>query len=293
MSATALVKKVSNIFSLPEVVWQVSEILRQPDPDFTELEAVILHDPGLTASILKLANSSFYSFPGKVDMLTRAISLIGLRALKGIVIGAAVTRQFKDISSDLVNMDVFWFHSVTRAILAKDLAIRCQCSQTERFFIAGLLSSIGKLILYTQYPAQSAAIIQQGKCGEAELAAAERAMFGFDYAELSAELLKAWQLPAEIWEMIAFQLNPLAAAPRQTLDACILHVALSVSSVIQPSVGKEILDIQTQVSAATLEDEVLATLQTQMNEIEVLTQQALYQSMDVLTILRPETMMIF
>lgn len=292
MSPTALVRQVSNIFSLPEAVWEVSEILRQPEPNFAELEEVMLHDPGLTASILKLANSSFYSFPGKIDSLSKAMTIIGLRELKAIVIGTAVTRQFKDIASELVNMDVFWYHSVIRAILARSLAARCRCSNTERFFIAGLLSSIGKLIFFTQYPVQCADIIRRGKHSEAELVEAERAVFGFDYAELSAELLKEWKLPAEIWEMIAHQLNPLASH-NQKLEASILHVALSVSSTIQPSVGHEILDVKTQVSAAVLDAGVLEHLQLERDEIESMTQDALFQSMEILSILRPETMTIF
>ena len=288
MNSMTLVKQVSNIFSLPEIVMQVSEILRDPEPDFAELEAVILHDPGMTASILKIANSSFYSFPSKVDTLSRAITIIGLKELRAIVIGTSVTRQFKDIASDLVNMDVFWYHSVVRAIMAKELATRFNCVD----FIAGLLSCIGKLIFFTQYPVQSAEIIRMGKQSEAELAEAEREMFGFDYAELSAELLKEWKLPPEIWEMIAYQLDPMES-PNHELEACILHVALSISGIIQPSVGHEIGDIKTQVADAVFKEDILECLQLGSEEIEAIIQKALFQSMEIMFILRPESMTIY
>ncbi len=292
MSAATLVKQVNNIFSLPEIVMQVSEILREPEPDFSELESVILHDSGMTASILKIANSSFYSFPSKIDTLSRAITIIGLKELQAIVIGASVTRRFKDIASELVNMDIFWYHSVIRAILAKDLAMTCRLGNPERFFIAGLLSCIGKLILFTQYPVQSTEIIRMGKHSEAELAEAEREIFGFDYAELSAELLKEWKLPPEICEMIAYQLRPLES-PNQKSEACILHAALSISGIIQPSIGQELEDIQTHIPATVFAEGVLEHLQLELDRIEAIVQNALFQSMEVMFILRPESMTVY
>ena len=189
-------------------------------------------------------------------------------------------------------MDVFWYHSVVRAIIAKELATRFNCVDAERFFIAGLLSCIGKLIFFTQYPVQSAEIIRMGKQSEAELAEAEREMFGFDYAELSAELLKEWKLPPEIWEMIAYQLDPMES-PNHELEACILHVALSISGIIQPSVGHEIGDIKTQVADAVFKEDILECLQLGSEEIEAIIQKALFQSMEIMFILRPESMTIY
>ena len=289
MRAEALVKQVKTIFSLPEIVIQINEVLRQPEPNLMELESIIVHDPGLTASILKVVNSSYYSFPAKVDTLSKAITIIGLSELSAIVMGTAVTHRFKGIESTLMNMDIFWYHSVTRGVLAKNLALRGQCGNTERFFIAGLLSSIGKLILFTQYPQQSAEMMRTGLQQDADLAAAERQAFGFDYAELSAELLKAWQLPSEIWEMIAYQLNPLQS-PNHKTDACILHVASAIAGSIQPCVS---YDIHTQPLDAVFNPGVLEYLNLAQEEVQSISLEALLQAMDVIGVLRPETMVIF
>ncbi|WP_367155936.1 HDOD domain-containing protein [Methylomonas sp. HYX-M1] len=292
MNAASLVKQVDNVFSLPDIVIRVNQLLMAPEPDFAELEATILHDPGLTAAILKMVNSALYSFPSKIDTLSRAISIIGLNDLKAIVIGTSVTQQFKDIASELVNMDIFWNHSVVRAILAKDLAVRLKLGNTERFFIAGLLSCLGKLILYSRFPAESAKVIGSGELDEMALAKAEQAEFGFDYCEVSAELLKVWQLPADIWELIAYQLKPMDCAERQT-DACVMHVALAVSSTIQPSVGHEICDIRTRIAAQDFLPGVLERLELSVEEIADVADEAMFQSLDVISILRPQSMSIY
>ena len=289
MNATELAQQVKSVFSLPEIVLRVNEILSQPEPKIAALEEIIIHDPGLTASILKVVNSSFYNFPGKIDKLSKAIVILGLDELRSLVIGTSVTSQFKGIKPDLVDMNVFWYHSITRGVLAKKLAIRYKRNHSERFFIAGLLSSIGKLILFTQFPEQSAEIVRAGTIGDAELAEAERQRFGFDYAELSAELLKTWKLPIEIWDMIAYQLKPLAN-PNQQLDACILHVASATANSIQPCAN---YNFHTQPLATIFHPGVLEHMQLTQDDIESIAQDAFFQSLDIIGIIRPEVMAIF
>jgi len=289
MRAEELVKQVETIFSLPEIVMQVNQALQQAEPNIVELEHIIVHDPGLTASILKIVNSALYGLPCKIDTVSRAIAILGLRALSTIVMGTAVTHRFKGIESHLMNMDVFWYHSVTRGVLARDLAMRCKRSNGERFFIAGLLSSIGKLIVFTQLPEQAADIIRLGPLPEAELAEAERRTLGFDYAELSAELLKGWQLPEEIWGMIAYQLNPLQS-PHSVTDACILHLASSIANSIQPCLN---YDLDSHPLQWVVDDEVLARLQLDQEHLQAISLEAMFQAMEIIAILRPETMVIF
>ncbi len=289
MNATTLARQVKTIFSLPEIVLQVNHILRQPEPDLAELEERIINDPGLTASILKVVNSAYYSLPNKIDTLSRAIAIIGFRELSAIVIGTSVTRQFNGIAPEWVDMNVFWFHSITRGILAKNLATHSKCNNSERFFIAGLLSGIGKLIFFTQYPNQSAEIIRMGQQGDAALAEAERKLFGFDYAELSAELLKEWKLPIEIWEIVAYLFKPLDS-PIQKTDACILHVASSIANNIQPCAN---YDFDTHPLDALFNPGVLEHLQLTPNAIQSISLDALLQSMEVVSIIHPETMIIF
>lgn len=288
MNSEALAKQVKTVFSLPEIVLKVNDILRQTEPDFAALEELIIHDPGLTASILKVVNSSLYQLPNKVDTLSKAITILGLRELSAIVIGTSVTSQFKGIAPELLDMNIFWYHSVARGVLAKNLAIHCRANNSERFFIAGLLSGIGKLVFFTQYPEQAGEIVRLGLLNDAELATAERQRFGFDYAELSAALLREWQLPAEIWEMMAYLFKPLESKHQQN-EACILHVASSIANSIQPCVNFDISDQPDALFAPG----VLEQLQLTKEEIQTITLDAIFQTMEIIGIIRPEIMSIF
>ena len=233
MLTSSLVEKVAYLYSLPDVAVRVNELLDSDKASNAELENIIVCDPALTAQLLKLVNSAHYGFPGAVDTVSRAVSLIGHKELRNMVMAATVTNTFKDIPNHLVDMETFWFHSITCAVLARSLAETQRCKERERFFIAGLLHSIGKLVLFSQYPKESVQVLSYQGQGDAAVIAAEQRIFGFTYADLSAALLKAWKLPDNIWQMVASQLDPLNAQGN-TQEACVLHVAAKITASIEP-----------------------------------------------------------
>ena len=238
MNAQTLAHQVESLFSLPEVALRINEILNSSEPLNAELEEVIASDPAFTAKILKIVNSSYFGFPGTIDTISRAITIIGLKELKNLVITSSLNSCFKDIPEELVDMDVFWYHSVTSAVIARNLAKELKCSNYERLFIVGLMHSIGRLIYFTQCPEQSRKILSYKDQGEEAMIAEELNVLGFTHAELSAEFLKGWGLPAEIWKTIESYLEPLNAGDF-TRDACVLHVAGKIAGSIEPCATHE------------------------------------------------------
>ncbi len=237
MDPYTIATNVSSIFSLPDVVFRVTALINSGKVTNKKLEQTILNDPALTARILKFANSSYFGFHKKVETVSHAILLIGHEELRNIAIATSVTSTFKGISSDLVDMDRFWYHSVACGVVARLLATNSDSQ--ERFFIAGLLHSIGKLILFSQYPKESSEILSVTSNGEVVVANAERRIFGFTHAELGAELLKKWQLPPSIWKIVRYQLDPLKDDEFKN-DACVLCAAVNIASCIQPYTNQRI-----------------------------------------------------
>ena len=233
MNAQTLAHQVESLFSLPEIALRINEILNSSEPLNADLEEAIASDPAFTAKILKLVNSSYFGFPGTIDTISRAITIIGLKELRNLVITSSLTSCFKDIPEELVDMDVFWYHSVTSAVIARNLAKELKCSNYERLFIVGLLHSIGRLIYFTQCPEQSRIILSYKDQGEDVMIAEELNTLGFTHAELSAEFLKSWGLPAEIWKTIESYLDPLNAG-EFIQDACVLHIAGKIAGSIEP-----------------------------------------------------------
>ena len=239
MDARTLVANVTSILSLPDVVVHINDLINRGEATNAELEEVILNDPALTAKILKYGNSPYFGFSGKISTVLNAILLIGHRELRNLVMASAVTSTFKGISTDLVDMDRFWYHSVTCGVVARLLA--SNTNNRDRFFIAGLLHGVGNLILFSQFPVESARILSFSEKGEDAVIREGEKVFGFTYAELGAELLKQWRLPESIWRMVECQFDPMKAGEESArMDACILYAAFNITNHIQPCAHQKV-----------------------------------------------------
>ena len=231
MDSSTMAAKVKSIFSLPEVALKINELIGSGEASNDQLETIILHDPALTITLLRLVNSTYFSFSRKIETISQAISVIGHMELRNFVVATSVTSTFKGIPSDLVDMNTFWRHSVTCGVMARLFAAEKKCKERERFFIAGLLQGIGKLIFYSQYPSESKRILSVKDQGEVATREEELKIFGFTHNRLSAELLKQWELPPGIWKLIEYQFD-LKNAPIK--DSSILHVAVNIANCIEP-----------------------------------------------------------
>jgi HD-like signal output (HDOD) protein len=289
MSPKIIAENVNSIFSLPEVAIRINELMNSGEASSDNLEEIIIHDPALTAKLLKLANSPYFGFSRKIDTVSHAISLIGHKELRNLVIATSVTSTFKDIPPDLVDMEAFWYHSVTCGVMARLFAAQTNIKEQERFFIAGLLQGIGKLIFFSQYPTESKKILSLKDQGEAAIRNAEVEIFGFTHAQLSAEFLKQWQLPSSIWKMIEFQFDPLNEnAPIK--DSCILHVAENIASCIEPCASRT---VSMDEIKPTYHIEAWNQLGLSPEITQTIIGKAGLQILEMLGIIKPEAIMIY
>lgn len=232
ISPREIVAGTLHLVSLPEVFLRVNEMIDNPHYSAADIGRVISQDAGLTARLLKIVNSSFYGFPGKIDTVSRAITIIGMHELRDLILATSVVKLFSGLPNDIVTMDSFWRHSIGCALVARGLAARRGESHTERFFVEGLLHDVGNLLIYRKIPELAREALLRASHGSETLCQAERAVMGFDHAAVGGELLRAWKLPTHLEEAVAFHHTPLLA--RQfPLDAAITHLANIIASAVQ------------------------------------------------------------
>ncbi|MEK7792687.1 MAG: HDOD domain-containing protein [Pseudomonadota bacterium] len=289
MDARVIAANANSLYSLPEVALRINELINAGDATNAELEEVILHDPTLTAKVLKIVNSSYFGFSQKIETVSRAIVLIGQKELRNLAIATSVASTFKGISPKLVNMEVFWYHSVTCGVITRLIAAHLNRKEQERFFIAGLLHGIGKLIFFSQFPRESERILRLENQSDEVVTEAEQEIFGFTYAELGAELLKQWQLPDNIWRMIAFQLDPFNDSSYKE-DTCILHVAANIANCIEPCAIKA---VNLDEIKPTYKIEAWNQLDLNPEITQTIMGETGLQIFEVLAIIKPEAVMIY
>jgi putative nucleotidyltransferase with HDIG domain len=205
------VKDVAGLVSPPEVCLRLLDLVDSPKSTAHEIGEVISSDPNLSARLLKLVNSSFYNYSGRIDTLSRAIAIVGTRELYSLAISVSAVRAFSKIPAQLINMDTFWRHSLYCGIIARYLAKRCGILHPERLFVAGLLHDIGVLVMFARAPEKSRDLMLMAGGDENTLAYGERQEFGFNHADLGGLMATVWNLPDTLVEAIACHHNPLDA----------------------------------------------------------------------------------
>jgi HD-like signal output (HDOD) protein len=110
------VRGTPEIQSLPEIYELVSKVISMPSSSSEDIARVVRQDPGLTTRLLRLVNSSLFAFPGQIDTISRAISLVGTQQLRDLTLATCVIEMFEDVTTDFVDMQSYWRHCLATAV---------------------------------------------------------------------------------------------------------------------------------------------------------------------------------
>jgi len=227
-----LVRSITKVASLPNIFTQLNDAINDPNTTNKDFANIINEDTAIAARLLRITNSALYNFPSKVETITHAITIIGTNQLRDLVLASSVIAMFKNVPEDIITMESFWRHSVACGITARAIASQRREANIERFFVAGLLHDIGRLVLFMEMPDYMQAVFQLREEEHSLLYKHEKEIIGFDHAKLGGLLLKAWQLPARLIEGVALHHAPTRAV-QYPVEAAIVHSADVIANAMQ------------------------------------------------------------
>lgn len=203
MNARDIVEEATDIFVMSDSFIRIKELIDNEKSTIDDIADVILFDPALSATILKLANSSFFNYPGKIDTISKAMLVLGISEVYNLVIAYFTSDAFKQLEGDIDFLDDFWERSVDCALLIKFFGSHLNIANVERLFILGLLHNLGELVVHQfakeqhqEYLATDPNILPWVR---------QQSMFGFTFGECTAELMRFWQLPYNLIEPVNSQ----------------------------------------------------------------------------------------
>ncbi len=275
--AAEIVRGTISLRSLPEIYQRLTRVIDHPRSCVADIAEVVSEDPGLTARLLGLVNSSFLGFPGRIEAVSQAVDLVGTAQLRDLALATSVLRVFEDVPQELVDMDSFWRHALASALLARLLAARRRESNLERFFVAGLLHDVGSLVLYMQRPNQARRFLRHAAGGEVLLHEAELKVLGCDHAEVGRALLAAWHLPLSLQDAVGSHHAPSAAFCFPS-EAAVVHVADLMADALE-------LGSNGERSVPTLDPVAWSRLGIAISEIPGIAAEALHQLDEVAGVL--------
>lgn len=223
VNPSELIKQDINLSTLPTVFSQINETIQKPTSSSSDIANVISKDVNLSAKLLKIVNSAFYGFPSKVETLTRAVSILGTKQLSTLAMGINILTAFNNIPDSLINMRSFWEHSIACGTLSRIIATYKGIQNTERFFLAGLIHDIGRLVLYNYAPLHAKNALQNAISNNRLLYDVEHEALNFNHTTLGALLLRKWKLPKSLENSVEHHHNPQKS--RDPLDPAIVHLA--------------------------------------------------------------------
>lgn len=179
---------ISEIPPFPDVATRVLAMARDEDTGVADLARAVSRDPGLTASVLRAANSAALGGAREVQSLPDAILRLGVRYVRDVVVVTCLPSGNKSHP----RMRDLWTHSVSAALAMRALGMCLHDDDPEIAFLAGLFEDIGRQPLLTAFPDEYNEIFERGLAAS-EWAKAERECFGVDHTEVGEKILVSWE----------------------------------------------------------------------------------------------------
>jgi HD-like signal output (HDOD) protein len=210
--------------SYAPVLEEIETALQSQQCSLASLGEAIQRDPDLTARLLRLANSAFYGFSTRLSTVSEAVSLIGVQQVQELIVASSILERFTGVPEDFVNKDSFWRHSLACGIGARLLALEKHLPKPDKFFVAGLLHDVGRLVLLLQAPKSARQIYEIYSGGRMLLREAETRALGFDHQQIGGLLLQHWKYPPLLVEAVSYHHYPMLSAVAK-LEASVVHLA--------------------------------------------------------------------
>lgn len=195
-----LKKQIQSMPDLPSLSVHVLQLIRLLGADEVDMQAVfttIRRDPTLVTRMLKVINSSLYSLPRRIETVDQAVTLLGVKKIKELVLSSAVMDVIQSRDATL------WEHSFSTGTLCAEVIRKHRIQVSPIIGLCALLHDIGQLVLsiFNAEGTKLAAI----KAKSEDLADydAERQVIGCDHAQVGGWLLENWKLDEEIRTIIS------------------------------------------------------------------------------------------
>jgi len=226
-SIKKIVSQIESLPSLPTIYTEIMAEMQSDDPSIKNVGAIIGRDVSMTAKILQVVNSVFFGLPQKISNPQQAVMLLGLDAIKSLVLSVKIFSEFSQKKYSWFDIDAIFNHSITVSTHAKIIVKREQMHSDliNYSLMAGLLHDLGKLILATNFKDTYQQVLTESRNSDQPVWELEYAAFGTSHAEIGAYLMGLWNLENPIIEAIAFHHCPSKSVSSQLGLLTAVHVA--------------------------------------------------------------------
>ncbi len=224
-----LLNSISKLPSAPRLFLDLVSELRSPRSSAATVAAIIARDVAMTAELLKLTNSSYFSTSTTVSAPLQAVRILGLEIVQTLVLQLGIFKQFRGDEEMVRQIEQINAYSQALGDLAERVALAAgePDSVAKAAHCAALLSAIGSLVLLNEKRSEYIAALETVG-PDLALHEAEAARFGADHTLIGAYLLGLWGFSDVVIEAITFAGRPSHSVSIVNPVLTALHVARAV-----------------------------------------------------------------
>ncbi|NNG01296.1 MAG: HDOD domain-containing protein [Desulfobacteraceae bacterium] len=235
---------------LPLAVQRLLAEINNEDPDIDRLATLISSATGISAKVIQTVNSSFYSPRSPVSEIKQAVTFLGIKNIRSLVMAYSVMDAIPRPTGDIFDHEAFWIDSLVRAFFSRSMATVLIKDKAEEAFTASLISDVALPVLLSVWSEYYTPIMAEWSQSPERLSRLEREHFGWDHAQAGAWIVQSWGFPDELVCYIgAHNLSMDEIRKLELTDTIVVPMAASAlwSSVLKQDPDR----IQTMHTAAT------------------------------------------
>ncbi len=184
-----VVRSIRDLPPMPAVATKVLELLGDPNVNYGKLGETISSDPAVSARLLKVANSAFYSMKRQIKTLDHAVAIVGERTLRSLVLAASLEGMNK--SYGLLEK-MLWEDAIGCAIGCRILARKFASADPEEAFLAGLFRHLGKIVMNYSDAESYRSLVETAYSEGESTSELEGRFFPYAHEVVGAAVLDKW-----------------------------------------------------------------------------------------------------
>jgi len=235
--------QIKSLPPMPDTYIKIEKISKDPKATSKNFAEILELDPSITARLLRMSNSAFYSFKRKIKSVKDTVTLMGTREILSLVRLACITGNIKSKPDVEVAVQRVWEHSAACAIAAKTIYETTDLCQTpdlaDELFICGIIHDLGKIILWNLFSDYYMPFMLNPKVSEYPSVDEEEKFLGASHSYVGRTLAEHWNLPGALGEVIAYHHRPQSKP--DTEQVRIIHIADVMSNIIMGNYEEGIL----------------------------------------------------
>jgi HD-like signal output (HDOD) protein len=184
----------------PQIMVDLQMEQLAPDCTIQGITQLISRDVGLSGSIIKTVNSSFFGRKNKISTVQQACQLLGIDCVVNIVNALSIRGELSD--EEIVELGLFWDSATDVAMMAATISKQIGVHAPDEAYTLGLFHNCGIPLLMERFDNYAEVMREAYASPEPRIIDVENRLLQTNHAVVGYYVAKSWRLPAYLCEAI-------------------------------------------------------------------------------------------